>query len=72
MRPLKERPQNAVEKSNFTSDLLYQLQDDNTIEVEPFNAPPVAADVVITAVMEDKINDVTLRYCDTDVVAQFQ
>lgn len=72
MRPLKERPQNGVEKSNFTSDLLYQLQDDNTIEVEPFNAPPVAADVVITAVMEDKINDVTLRYCDTDVVAQFQ
>lgn len=52
MRPLKERPQNAVEKRNITSARLDQLQDDNTTETELFNAPPVAAEVIVTAVME--------------------
>lgn len=52
MRPLKERPQNAVEKRNITSAGLDQLQDDNTTETELFNAPPVAAEVIVTAVME--------------------
>lgn len=51
MRPLKEGQKNAVEKRNFTSDLLYQLQDNNTIEVELFKAPPGASEVVVTAVM---------------------
>uniref|UniRef100_A0A8W8JCJ8 Uncharacterized protein n=1 Tax=Magallana gigas TaxID=29159 RepID=A0A8W8JCJ8_MAGGI len=52
MRPLKERPQNAVEKRNITSARLDQLQDDNTTVTELFNAPPVAAEVIVTAVME--------------------
>lgn len=72
MRPLKEGQKNAVEKRNFTSDLLYQLQDNNTIEVELFKAPPGASEVVVTAVMESKIKDICLRYCDTHEIAQFQ
>eukprot|EP00105_Crassostrea_gigas_P044212 XP_019928360.1 PREDICTED: uncharacterized protein LOC105341909 [Crassostrea gigas] len=48
----QERPQNAVEKRNITSARLDQLQDDNTTETELFNAPPVAAEVIVTAVME--------------------
>uniref|UniRef100_A0A8W8I0C2 THAP-type domain-containing protein n=1 Tax=Magallana gigas TaxID=29159 RepID=A0A8W8I0C2_MAGGI len=48
----RERPQNAVEKRNITSARLDQLQDDNTTETELFNAPPVAAEVIVTAVME--------------------
>ncbi|XP_062587939.1 THAP domain-containing protein 11-like [Saccostrea cucullata] len=53
MRPLKERPQNAVEKrSNFTSVQPDKFQDNETLGLELFNAPPVAAEVVVTAVLE--------------------
>lgn len=72
MRPLKERPQNAVEKRNITSAPLDQLQDDNTTETELFNAPPVAAEVIVTAVMEGKIKNICLGSFDTHVVDQLQ